>query len=337
MQETPIIQTLNKLLDIKIPQQFLGLSALNYLQTECSNLGLPEPRIFAGNIVIGELSDAQILLSAHMDEASFNVSNIEKDMVALAPCHRYIASNNNISIDIIGIRNETVTNLGTFKLESNADGQPYCLAQGIRLGDRAVYSGKPSIEDNILSCRALDDRVGAAIALHAFSSLHQKGIKVALVLSDEEQNLPDGYFSRTFPHVLNHLRKECIILFIDGIFLPFAPDRTELLNQALLVPHSGNGKGYTVPPLLFSRLRDNIIPIAQSAGIETDICELYHSRGDDWGMVTNPTVGHQFSAFFISFLGWGETPALRKICIKSLNNCVEMTKLSVIKLLKNKF
>jgi len=334
MEETPVIQTLNKLLDLKIPQQFLGLSALNYLQKECKNLELPEPIIFAGNIVIGELSDAQILLSAHMDEASFNVSNIEGDLVTLAPCHRYIENNNKIDIDLIGIRNETVTNLGTFKLESNAAGSPYCLAQGIRLGDRAVYSGKPSIKDNILSCRALDDRVGAAIALHALSSLHQKGIKVALVLSDEEQNLPDGYFSRTFPHVLNRLCKECIILFIDGIFLPCTPDKTESLNQALLVPHSGNGKGYTVPPLLFSRLRDDIIPVAQSTGIEADICELYHSRGDDWGMVTNPTAGHQFPAFFISFLGWGETPALRKICIKSLYNCVEMTKLSVMKLLE---
>lgn len=333
MQETPVIQTLYKLLDLKIPQQFLGLSALDCLQKECKNLGLPEPRMFAGNIVIGELSDARILLSAHMDEASFNVSNIEGSLVTLAPCHRYIENNDKIDIDLIGIRNKTVTNLGTFKLESNSAGRLSCLAQEIRLGDRAVYSGKPLIEGNILSCRALDDRAGAAIALHALSSLHHQGVKVALILSDEEQNLPDGYFSRTFPHALNHLSKECIILFIDGIFLPCAPNKTESLNQALLVPHSGNGKGYTVPPLLFSKLRDDIIPVAQSVGIETDICELYHSRGDDWGMVTNPTAGHQFPAFFISFLGWGETPALRKISIKSLDNCIEMTKLSIMRLL----
>lgn len=333
MIQIPALRTLCKLLEIKIPQQFLGLSALHYLKIECKNLNLPEPRMLAGNIIIGELSDAQILLSVHMDEASFNVSEIKGSLITLTACHRYQETDNETEVDFIGIRNQAIANLGTFKLERNDSGHLYCEAENIRLGDRAVYSGLPLIEGNILSCRALDDRVGASTALHALSTLYKQGIKVALIISDEEQNLPDGYFSRTFPHVLKHLSAECTILFIDGIFLSSLERNERMLKQALIVPHSGNGKGYTVPPLLFSKLRDHIIPLAQSAGIDTDICELYHSRGDDWGMVTNPTSGHQFPAFFISFLGWGTTPSVRHMSIESLNNCIDMTIFSVKKIL----
>ncbi|SNQ49738.1 conserved hypothetical protein [Frankia canadensis] len=46
-----------------------------------------------------------------------------------------------------------------------------------------------------------------------------------------------------------------------------------------------------MPPRLFARLRDDVIPGARSKGIDVLVSAAYHSRGDDWGMVTNPSTG----------------------------------------------
>ncbi|MFE3697188.1 hypothetical protein ACFXO7_04880, partial [Nocardia tengchongensis] len=175
------------------------------------------------------------------------------------------------------------------------------------------------------SSAAIDDRAGAVIALTAAARLHRAGVAVAVALSDGEQNTPDGYFSRTFPHVLQQLHPQARIIFVDGIFDNdlrrggfHAPPAT-----ALVVPHSGDGSGYSVPPQVFAWLRDEAVPQARAEGIDVQVTSARHSRGDDWGMVTNPTSGADRTAIFVSFGGEGHSPSNRNIDLRCLQNCVD--------------
>lgn len=309
-------------LDIPVPQQFVPFGMFDAVAVLCSELQLPAPQLYAGNIVVGNLQAAKYLLSAHLDEASFIVSNRVGNRLTLSACHRYVSAPE-LSVSFVGIRDCKPVLLGEAVLtEENSAYHAECSGD-IRIGDRAVYHCPVVVRENRVTGKAVDDRGGAIVALHAVAKMLREKLPVALVLSDGEQSLPDGYFSRTFPHVLRQLRSDCTIVFIDGIFLGHEQDfiPPEQLASALIVPCTGSGRGYVVPPLLFARLRDSIVPAAREQSINVQISSCYHSRGDDWGLVTNPTSGADHAAFFVSFAGWGGTPARRCFNLDSLLHC----------------
>ncbi|WP_439681548.1 hypothetical protein [Embleya sp. MST-111070] len=318
------LDTLMHLLNHDVPHQFVPIILTETVTDTCAALRLPTPTLLGGNLVIGDLTRAAFVLSAHLDEASFNVTDVSDHAIGLFPCHRMPPRPDTLDLTFVGVRDGHPTRLGS---ATGTIAHPHRVnalpIDDIRLGDRAVYRHTTTLTGTLLTAKALDDRVGAAVALHAASTLHDRGIPVAVVLSDGEQHCPDGYFSRTFPRVLNSLAPTATLIFVDGVF-PQAHERDDHSAPrpgAIVVPHSGDGRGHTVPPLLFARLRDDIIPGAQDADIDVHVSQLPHSRGDDWGLVTNPTAAHDHPAFFVSFVGAGTHPAKRVLDTRCLDHC----------------
>ncbi|WP_441248231.1 hypothetical protein [Kitasatospora sp. McL0602] len=327
--EAGMLETLLEFLKHDVPQQFAPSVLLDTVARTCARLGLPAPVIEAGNIVVGDLPAAGFVLSAHLDEASFSVTGVHDSVVTLSACHRFdVAAHDGdaepLRVSFLGIRDGEVRALGSAPLQTSSGGLSCAYAGDIRLGDRAVYTQQIGVSDHLLSAKAIDDRLGAVIALYAAARIDNAATPVALVFSDGEQNRPDGYFSRTFPQILGKLRPDATVVFVDGIFQD-GLERERLDGPqpgVLVVPHSADGMGYTVPPKLFAALRDDIIPAAVATGIDVRVSGAYHSRGDDWGMVTNPTSGVEREAFFVSFGGWGQSPAGRVVDTRSLGACV---------------
>jgi hypothetical protein len=318
-----MVGLLINLLELDIPSQFVPLAAFPPVGLACADLGLPGPVLVAGNIVVGDLGSARYVLSAHLDQASFQVISAEQNLVRLAACHRYAGAEGPVVVRFTGVRHRAVVRLGERELVA-ADGGFSCDLSGILLGDRAVYRQDLSVRGTAVSASAIDDRAGAVIALTAASVLRTRGLPVAVVLSDGEQNLPTGYFSRTFPQILGRLAPVGTIVFVDGIFDGLKREgRTGPEPGALIVPHTADGAGYTVPPALFARLRDEIVPAATARGIDVRISAAYHSRGDDWGLVTNPVSGGDHDAFFVSFGGGGSSPARRTLDTRCLDACLD--------------
>ncbi|WP_157227368.1 hypothetical protein [Nocardia asiatica] len=319
---TEIGHALIPLLRADAPSQFVQLALAAQIRKICAQLGLPLPVKRAGNLVVGELETARFVLSAHLDEASFTVLGVSDDLTWLAPLHR-MDLDRMPAVRLVGIRDDVLW-MGSGSTLFRADGRLFGrFGTDVRLGDRAVYDTQISADGRWLSGKAVDDRAGAVVALFAAAELSKRGISAAVVLSDGEQNVPDGYFSRTFPHVLGLLRDDCMIVFIDGIFED-GLRRAGLAGPqpgALVVPHTADGRGYSVPPLLFARLRDDIVPSARAHGIDVRLTDAYHSRGDDWGMVCNPVSGVDHQAFFVSFGGAGVTAQSRTIDTLGLAHC----------------
>jgi hypothetical protein len=325
---------LQELCGLDIPHQFASLSASNLLRWLCDELSLPVPRPFAGNIVVGDLTTAAYLLVAHIDEASFAVTDVHDYTARLFPLHRYVGSDGQV-VKLVGIRSDCVKELGEYPLTVDGGSLTCHVRGGIQLGDRAVYCEPAVVAGSLLTAKAIDDRAGAVTALKSASELMQRGVAVAVVLTDGEQHVPEGYFSRNFPHILGALRPDCTIVFLDGII----HDNTDnaMMNPpagASVVAHSGFGLGYSVPPLLFAHLRDDVVPAACSAGIDVAVSPDYRSRGDDWGMVTNPA-GHDHAGFFVCFNAVGATTARRTINIQSVENSVAFTVFAVSALSKH--
>ncbi|MCU1644035.1 MAG: hypothetical protein JWN03_4310 [Nocardia sp.] len=314
-----------RLLAHRVPQQFVTSALTDDIATISARLGLPRPTMLAGNLIVGDLRTAAVLLSAHLDEASFSVTGVHQDRITLAACHRLPPQLTQSPITILGYREGAITVFGDADLACDEHGLHIAPMRGVLLGDRAVYSRRTTRVGHRFSSAAIDDRAGAVIALSAAARLHHAGVPTAVVLSDGEQNTPDGYFSRTFPHVLHQLHPRARIIFVDGIF------HDDLRRGgfqvpppgALIVPHSGDGTGYSVPPAVFAWLRDDAVPRARAEGIDVQITSARHSRGDDWGMVTNPTSGADRTAIFVSFGGFGDTPADRIIDLRCLQQCVD--------------
>ncbi len=299
---------LKLLLESDIPFQFVPILGLPIIKKLCKEFNLPTPKIIAGNIVIGDIRSCNILLTSHLDELSFGFKHHDSDGGLLAPYHQYTSTKTKPQLIIIGVRNKKTSVIGKGVL-IDKNGEPFCQTDShIEIGDRAVYHYEVSISDNLIRGKALDDRTGVLISLLSLKNLLEKGLSVALVLTDGEEHIPTGYFSRYFPHILAYLKKGCEKCFIDGIYKEgLAPAGIkELPNFALVIPHSGYGKGYVVQPLTWGWLRDEMVPLAQENGINVKVCPAYYSRGDDWGLVTNPTTLNNFEGFFISYGAWGD-------------------------------
>lgn len=324
MSQADIEHSLVELMGLDAPSQWVPKVCLPSIVRLAHNLRLPSPQLLAGNIVVGSLADADVVLSAHLDEASFVVSDVSADAAKLSELHRFDESMFPAEVRLIGMRGDKATALGTRSLHTLNIEKEDDL--DIRLGDRGVYGTGTASSSGSVSGKAIDDRAGAVCAMYGARRLLDLGINVCIVLSDGEQSLPDGYFSRTFPRVLGIIPEKALIVFVDGIFgdgLERGAHGEKALDSALVVPHSADGRGYSLNPTLWSRLRDRWIPEATSRGLRVLASGAYHSRGDDWGMVTNPYYPYEHQAFFVSFGGVGTTPAVRTINTSSLMACVD--------------
>lgn len=293
------------LLEADIPYQFVPYTGLSVINKLCQKFDLPAPKLIGGNIVFGNLSSCDFLLSAHLDETAFGIKKITNNGAWLAPYHKYIPVKEERQVSILGIRNNTVVQLGKGKLINEKEG-PYCQTKAkLLLGDRMVYRFETQIVDNLVTGKAIDDRVGVLITLLALREL--KGKNISVVLSDGETGIPEGYFARNFPHVLRYLKKNCTICFVDGLYRnDLEPLGYNKAPKNILIPHhSSFGKGLVVSPVMFSWLRDEAIPDAKKCGIEVELCEAYRSRGDEWGMITNPVSGNDFAAIIVDWGAWG--------------------------------
>jgi len=321
--DADMLATLLEFLEKDVPHQFVPLLLFAPVAKVCAQLKLPAPRMVAGNIVIGDQSVAKIALVAHLDESSFSVTGVHGGTATLSACHRFETGTGPFDLAFVGIRNGKASAVGSGTLEPAIEHLRCAFTGDVRLGDRAVYRQQVALDHYLLSAKAIEDRVGSIVAVYAASLLKDE-IPVAVILTDGEQNRPEGYFSRTFPHILARTAEKTIFVFTDGIFQE-GLERECLTGpqaDALVVPHSGDGFGYSVPPELFALLRDDIVPQARRLGMSVRISGAYRSRGDDWGMVTNPTSGVEHAAFFVSFGGWGDTPASRTIDMRAVGHCV---------------
>lgn len=326
-----LIKNLIALMEADIPYQFVPLTGLPIIQRFCQDLNIPQPSMLAGNIVIGNLAKCSLLLTAHLDEVSFGFREIDSKGGLLAPYHKFSLGELPMSLTIVGIRSEMVEEIGSGKLVKK-DGIPYCESVAkIKPGDRVVYHCKSKIVDDVVSGKAIDDRVGVLIVLMAAKNLLATGNNVAVVLSDGEEQIPDGYFSRSFPQVLHFLNDKCRIVFVDGIYRNGLEPTgyTGAPEEALIIPHSSFGKGSVVSPAVFSWLRDEIIPEAGKQKIKVKISSAYRSRGDEWGLITNPVFGHEFESFFVDFGAWGELGQEVPVAvnIQAVKNCTNFISL----------
>jgi len=330
-EDDAMLESLVRMVAWDVPHQFVPDLLLPVLTDECARLRLPAPEPVAGNLVVGDLSSARFVLAAHLDEASFSVIEVYDGQAMLAPCHRFRTQEARLPLTFVGVRRGGPGSVAHGIAKVVGDSLRCSDAGDVRLGDRAVYRMQTVQNGRIISAKAIDDRAGAIAALHAMAALLELGVPCAVTLSDGEQNLPDGYFSRTFPQLLRKFHSSALVIFIDGIFGGRSGRSTFLLppSEALVVPHSGDGRGYTVPPRLFARLRDEVIPGARSKGIDVRASCAYHSRGDDWGMVTNPTSGVNHAGFFVSFGGTGDSPQIRDIDVRALQNCARFAAYAV--------
>ena len=334
-----IEQNLKLLLETDIPFQFVTVTGFPVIQKLCNELGLPEPKIIAGNIVIGDIGSCDLLLTSHLDELSFGFKKLDAAGGWLAPYHSYTPTKTKSELTILGIRNKKISAVGRGVL-IDKDSSVYCETDvHLEVGDRVVYHCPVTISGNLIRGKAIDDRTGVLICLLSLKNLLEKRLSVALVLTDGEEHIPEGYFSRYFPHVLSYLKGGCEVCFVDGLYkeglIPVGIK--ELPSCALVIPHSSYGKGYIVPPLTWGWLRDEMVPQAKEEGIDVQICEAYYSRGDDWGLVTNPTTRNNIEGFFISYGAWGDRgyePPLT-VNLKSVDNCVKFTTFVVEKRLNS--
>lgn len=328
-----LVRYLTLLLEANIPYQFVPLTGFPLIQRFCQELKLPKPKLLAGNIIIGNLDSCDFLLTAHLDEVSFGFKNLENKGSWLTPYHDYLPSKKTNKLTILGVRNNKIENVGKGNLVIRK-GRPFCMTNApLMIGDRAVYFYLTRQSKNTILGKAIDDRVGVLIALLAVKNALENGFSVAVVLSDGEEGVPGGYFSKNFAHILPKLKNDCWICFIDGIFQKGLKPAgySSLPKNALITSHSSDGRGYIVPPKMFAWLRDEMIPKAQKRGIGVELCTAYRSRGDEWGMITNPVIGKVFRSFFVDFGTWGgfKHHVPLTVNLDSIKNCVSFILLVV--------
>jgi hypothetical protein len=321
-----------RLLAVSIPHQFVALTGLPLIEEICTELGLPAPALLAGNLVIGDIKRCEVLLTAHLDEVSFGIRRLASGGAWLAPYHQYDPPAKPQRLALVGVRGGAACVLGEGTLQL-LDGGSFCATSAeLLIGDRATYLPCTSISKGAIhGANALDDRCGVAITLLAMQELHRQGAPVAAVITDGEEQIAAGYFSRNFPHILPSLKDGCTICFIDDIYEDALAEagHTHPPDNALLVPHSGYGKGYVVPPLLLAQFRDEIVPVAQAQDIGVEWCSAYAGRGDDWGLVTNPVTDTTLSGFYVSYGAWGAIRDVQHtVRVSCLSNCVRFVTLA---------
>ncbi|KDA40406.1 hypothetical protein [Frankia sp. BMG5.23] len=213
-----MLESLVRMVGWDVPHQFVPDMLLPVLTEECAALRLPAPEPLAGNLVVGDLPSARFVLAAHLDEASFNVIEVYDGHATLAPCHRFRTHEVRLPLTFVGVRRGQPETVAHGIAEVLGDSLRCSDVGDVRLGDRAVYRNPTAQNGRVISAKAIDDRAGAIAALHAMAALVELGVPCAVALSDGEQNLPDGYFSRTFPHLLRKFHRSALVIFIDGIF-----------------------------------------------------------------------------------------------------------------------
>jgi hypothetical protein len=212
-----VASLVERLLAVSIPHQFVALTGLPLIEKICAELGLPPPALLAGNLVIGDHRRCEVLLTAHLDEVSFGIRRLVPKGAWLAPYHQFDPPAEPQRLRLVGVRDGAACVLGEGTLQLR-DASSFCATNAaLMVGDRATYLPCTSMrEGTIHGTNALDDRCGVAITLLAMQELHRHGAPVAAVLTDGEEQIAAGYFSRNFPHILPSLKEGCAICFGCG-------------------------------------------------------------------------------------------------------------------------
>jgi len=169
------------------------------------------------------------------------------------------------------------------------------------VGD-VVIQNYGTFDSKKINAKALDDRVGTAVVLHAMKYLCKENIPVKCILSGDEEGvgLDVSWARLILPTYRDYCQNDVITLLCDGVdgrnLLEFIDEREkQLLSEALLIPYTSHGKGggdYR----LFSEIRDNVIPICEKEGFKVDVTTDYVSRSFD------PKIMNEFPR--IVFLDW---------------------------------
>lgn len=171
---------------------------------------------------------------------------------------------------------------------------------GTRTKEQKQYDAHSAI-----NAKALDDRVGSIVAIYALKYLAKSNpsIPVKVILAGDEEGVGiDVSWARLVrPTYERFCERDVITLMCDGIdgwnLHEFEEKRKgEILTEALLVPYTSYGKG-AGDYGLFSLIKDEVIPIAQTEGrFQVKTTTDYVSRSFD------PKIMNNFP--LISFLDW---------------------------------
>lgn len=160
-------------------------------------------------------------------------------------------------------------------------------------------------KNSTINAKALDDRVGSIVAIYAVKYLASADppipIKVVLAGDEEGVGVDVSWARLVKPTYEKFCKNDVVTIMCDGVdgwnLQEFKDKRKgEMLSEALLVPYTSYGKGggdYG----LFSLLKDEVVPIAQSHGhFEVGTTTDYVSRSFD------PKIMNDFP--LVTFLDW---------------------------------
>jgi len=276
-------------------------------------------------------------IGAHLDEIAYLISGKRDDgsTILLPLCSAPIRTDNNKGHPftheesrILGYRNGELLTIGYGRFHAKPrvnveqgkhimTGWNYMLkvdkvldGEEVRTGDIAIQdygTGKASGHFNLttkITAKALDDRVGSTIAIHAIRYLSKLDppTPVKAVLSGDEEGFPlDVSWARFIrPTFRKYCRPDGVTIICDGIngfdlSELVSKSKGELVESALLVPYTSHGKG-AGDYGLFSLFRDKVIPYARKNGFEVETTTDYVSRSYD------PKIMDEFP--LITFLDW---------------------------------
>jgi len=323
-----IASELVSLCSVDIPTGTVVYLGKNLISGLTKKFDLPSPKLLGGNLIIGDITKAKYVLTAHLDEISFGITSVNNEKIIVAPYHSFEGhfALKIKEVTIIGVRNSKLQEIGKGALEQIEQKIFLKTDAAIKIGDRLVYRFKPVIEKDWLAAKALDDRVGALTALLSASLLKKLNISNVVILSDGEECNPNGYFSRNFPFALRHAPDNCVVAFIDGAYKPdlIKSGEKSLPTSSFIPAHTSDGKGLIVEPLLFGYLRDKIIPYCSKQGFPAKVETSYRSRGDEWGMVMDPAHSASKYGFLADFGCWEEKVHNKLIQIVSPESIINL-------------
>jgi len=154
-----------------------------------------------------------------------------------------------------------------------------------------------SSSHEIITSKAIDDRLGCIAVLYVIRELAKKKIKAKAILTSSEEGVPvDNSWGRLIRPSYDLFCENKVITLIcdgtDGLRLVEFNEYTTELSHAIIVPYTSNGKGGGDIGI-FSRFRDNIIPTLNKI-YDEDVAKIstdYSSRSydvkilDDWTLM----------------------------------------------------
>lgn len=161
------------------------------------------------------------------------------------------------------------------------------------------WTGEKYRPGSILNMKALDDRVGCAVLIHAVNELGKRKIPSKAILTGGEEGVNrDVAWARLARQSFrNYCRRDGVTIICDGVDGAQIKEfpKNSHVSEALIIPYTSHGKG-AGDPGLFSLLRDCVVPIAQEHSFEVTTLTDYVSRSID------PKIMDEFP--LIGFVDW---------------------------------